>query len=283
MAKVFSVASWNVKHFKYKKESKIDKQRIDRVVKYLNNQNPDVFALYEVTGKDIFEKITKYFSDYYLQITEGKQTQEILIGVRNTISSFITQRTEYKSGTTHMRPGQLVTIIKDKINYSLLFLHLASSTKPRGMGLRDDMLYRAVKFRKALDKMAGGKNKSNYIFLGDLNIMGMDYPYKRDIESDIELKKWVTRAKQYYGMRRLGKTFNKTWYGGSSSSIEPGDLDHVFAANHLKFTVFKNNNDADVEVDVRGWVDEKNSADKDTWVRDYSDHALLYFEVLKPE
>jgi endonuclease/exonuclease/phosphatase family metal-dependent hydrolase len=283
MVKAFSVASWNVKHFKYKKKSKVDKKRIDRVVKFLNDQDPDVFALYEVTGKEIFKIITKYFPDYYLQITEGKQTQEILIGVRNTISSFITQRTEFKSGTTHMRPGQLVTIIKDKINYSLLFLHLASSTKPRGMGLRDDMLYRAVKFRKALDKGAGGKNKSNYIFLGDLNIMGMYYPYKSDIKLDIELKKWVTRAKQYYGMRKLNKTFNKTWFGGSSSSIEPADLDHVFAAKHLKFTDFKNKNDKDVEVDVRGWVEEKNSTDKDTWIRDYSDHALLYFEVMKPE
>lgn len=182
-----------------------------------------------------------------------------------------------------MRPGQLVTITKDKVNYSLLFLHLASSTQPRGMGLRDDMLYRAVKFRKVLDKAAGGKNKANYIFLGDLNIMGMYYPYKQKIESDIELKKWVTRAKQYYGMKQLKKTYGKTWYGGSSSTYEPADLDHVFASKHLDFKIYKNQNSQNVEVYVIGWVNEKIPAEKDTWIKDYSDHALLYFEVMKPE
>ena len=65
-----------------------------------------------------------------------------------------------------MRPGLLVTITIDGANYILLFLHLASSSEPRGMGLRDDMLYRAVKFRHVvLDKAAGGKHKANYIFL----------------------------------------------------------------------------------------------------------------------
>lgn len=277
MKKVFSIVSWNVKHFKN------DLNRVGRVVQFLKNQNPDVFALFEVVGKEVFDEMNKNFSDYSFQITEGPQTQEILVGIRNTLTSFITQRVEFKSGTTHMRPGQLVTITKDEIIYSLMFLHLASSTQPRGMGLRDDMLYRAVKFRKALDRAAGGKNKANYIFLGDLNVMGMNYPYKKDIEADIELKKWVDRAKRYYGIRLLRKTFNKTWYGGSTSSYEPADLDHVFAAKHLEFKVFKNQNNEDVEVDVRGWVNKKTKAEKDTWIRNCSDHSLLYFEVMKPD
>ena len=47
MTKAFSVASWNIEHFKQKPESQA---RVDRVIAFLNAQTPDVFALYEVEG-----------------------------------------------------------------------------------------------------------------------------------------------------------------------------------------------------------------------------------------
>ena len=275
MAKAFSVVSWNVKHFKG------SEVRMKRVVKFLKDQNPEIFALYEVTGKTVFDEISKQFEGYHFQITEGQQTQEILVGAKNSLDTFITQRTEFKAGTTHMRPGQLMSVNIDGKVYSLLFLHLASSSEPRGMGLRDDMLYRAVKFRHTLDKVAGGKHKSNYIFMGDLNIMGLDYPYNKDIEPEIELKKWNSRASGYYGMSKLDKTFETTWSGGSKSKYKPANLDHVFAAKHLKFKRFKNPQNKDCDVDVRGWVDEKTTSDQDKWLKQYSDHSLLYFEVQK--
>ena len=275
MAKAFSVASWNVKHFKD------DPTRVGRVVSFLKLQDPDVFALYEVTGKDVFDKLTDVFPGYTFQITEGPQTQEILVGVRNTLSSFITQRVEFKSGVTRMRPGLLVTIMIDGVNYVLLLLHLASSSEPRGMGLRDDMLFRAVKFRHVLDKAAGGKHKANYIFLGDLNTMGMTYPYDKDIEGETELRKWDARAGRYYGMHRLRKAYEETWSGGNTSSFSPANLDHVYGAKHLAFRPFKNPQNEDVEVDVRGWVNESSVTARDAWIANYSDHSLLYFEVQK--
>ena len=275
MVKAFSVASWNVKHFKG------DPTRVSRVVSFLKQQDPDVFALYEVTGKEVFSEMMSVFPNYTLQITEGPQTQEILLGVRNTLSCFITQRVEFKSGTTHMRPGQLATITIDGINYILLFLHLASSTEPRGMGLRDDMLYRAVKFRHVLDKVTGGRHTANYIFLGDLNTMGMEYPFNLDIEAKKELEKWDKRASRYYGMLNLRKSHAATWSGGSTSSYKPANLDHVYAAKHLQFKPFKNAEDEEVEVDVRGWVNETSILNQDRWIEEYSDHTLLYFELQK--
>jgi endonuclease/exonuclease/phosphatase family metal-dependent hydrolase len=278
MAKAFSVASWNVKHFKG------DPARVGRVVSFLKLQNPDIFALYEVTGKEVFGEMTNLFPGYTFQITEGTQTQEILVGVRNKLTSFITQRVDFKSGTTHMRPGLLVTITIDGVNYVLLFLHLASSSEPRGMGLRDDMLERAVKLRHVLDKATGGEHSANYIFLGDLNTMGMDYPYDKDIEAQVELQKWDSRAKGWYGMHRLGKTRGKTYKG---ISYAPANLDHVYAAKHLEFKPFKNVDNPDfkvseeVEVDVRGWVNEHTTSAQNKWIKDYSDHSLLYFEVQK--
>jgi hypothetical protein len=145
MAKIFSVASWNVEHFKD------DPSRVTRVIDFLDKQKPDVFGLYEVEGATVFDALVQAMPGYTFQITEGPQTQEILVGVRKTLTAFITQKVEFRSGTTHMRPGQLVTVVKDGVNYALLFLHLASGNDPRGMGLRDDMLERAFEFRKVLD------------------------------------------------------------------------------------------------------------------------------------
>ncbi len=276
MVKAFSVASWNVKHFREDPE-----HRVARVISFLRKQDPDIFALYEVTGKDVFQSLTRNFPGYTFEITEGPQTQEILIGVRSKLTSFITQRVEFKSGVTLMRPGLLATITLDGADYVLLFLHLASSTEPRGMGLRDDMMNRAVKFRRVLDKAAGGKDKANYVFMGDLNIMGMDYPFEKGIEAKLELEKWNRRASRYYGMRRLTKTHDATWWGGSASTYMPADLDHVYASKHLKFKPFKDSHDRDAEVDVRGWVTERSPSAKDLWASEHSDHALLFFEVQK--
>ena len=109
MAKVFSAASWNIEHFKDDPTN----VRIDRVVEFVKTQNPDVFGIFEVEGSTIFNALVNKMPNYIFQITEGVQTQEILVGVRKTLTAFITQRTEFRSGTTHMRPGQLVTITKD--------------------------------------------------------------------------------------------------------------------------------------------------------------------------
>jgi hypothetical protein len=88
MAKVFSVASWNVEHFKDDPTG----ARVNRVVDFVKVQSPDVFGLFEVEGATIFESLMTRMPDYTFQITEGPQTQEILVGVRKTLSAFITQR-----------------------------------------------------------------------------------------------------------------------------------------------------------------------------------------------
>jgi hypothetical protein len=276
MTKVFSVASWNVEHFK------ADPTRIERIVEFLNSQNPDVFGLFEVEGATIFDTLVATMPNYIFQITEGDQTQEILVGVRKTLTAFITQRTEFRSGTTHMRPGQLVTITKNGTNYALLFLHLASSTDPRGMGLRDDMLERAMEFRRVLDQKEGGAGKAHYVFLGDLNTMGMKYPFQRSIDVEFELKKWDQyAAKPKIGMRRLPKTHPNTWFNGSTSSLPPSNLDHVFASNNLDFRTFVADDGGTANVSVRGWVNQPTDASKDQWIGQFSDHSLLFFEIVQ--
>jgi endonuclease/exonuclease/phosphatase family metal-dependent hydrolase len=117
------------------------------------------------------------------------------------------------------------------------------------------------------------------LFLGDLNTMGLDYPYQRAIDSLTELKKWDLRASQFYDMRRLTKTHDASWSNGSGSSIPDSSLDHVYASKHLKFTLFARPDGTQAEVDVRGWTNQPNAAAKDQWIKDFSDHSLLYLEV----
>ena len=144
---------------------------------------------------------------------------------------------------------------------------------PRGFGLRDDQTERAIKFRKTLDKAANGK--ANYIFLGDLNTMGMNLTYSpKDLSGEEEIERLRKRALKR-DMVILGKG-GPSWWPGSSSSYEPSNLDHVVAADHLEFKSFGGH-----PVDLRGWPEETTDAKRDRWVKKYSDHALLYFEVQK--
>lgn len=273
MSKAFSIASWNVEHFKG------DRSRVERVLVFLKKQKPDIFALYEVEGSTVFQTLVGLMSDYTFHITEGPQVQEILVGVRQGLTAFFTQKIEFKSGATAMRPGALLTVTVADKHYPLLFLHTASGNDPRGLGLRDDMMLRAVEFRKSLDKAAkkAGGASANYIFMGDFNTMGMEYKFVkgRDISADDELVKLSKQAGKRK-MRLLTKSASNTWSNGSKSSIPDSNLDHVVAADHLVFTQFDGS-----DISVRGWAEKKTTQEKDDWIKQFSDHSLLFFEVHK--
>ncbi|KXH76039.1 MAG: hypothetical protein AM326_07965 [Candidatus Thorarchaeota archaeon SMTZ-45] len=269
MGKAFSVVSWNVKHFKS------PKARANRAVSFLKSQDADIIALYELFGKDVFAEMVKEFPGYSFYITEGKSSQEILLGVRNNLDAFITQKLEFSSGTTHISPGLLATIIHDGSLYPMLFMNLNSAPTTQGMGLRHEMMERAFKYRQRLDKLAWevGDPKVNYIFLGDLETMGMNHPYGRSIDAYTELRKWDDEECKKYNMRRLRKSHDLTYR--SCDGKQEGDYDHVYVAEHLSFTKF-----GDAEVDVRGWVTEPEDSQKE-WREKYSPHSLIYFEVHK--
>ncbi|MFX1369650.1 MAG: endonuclease/exonuclease/phosphatase family protein [Promethearchaeota archaeon] len=269
MTKAFSVASWNVRHFKG------NEARVERVMRFLKEQNPDIIALYEATGREVFSTIRHHFPGYTFHMTEGQRIQEILLGIRNSQDAFVSQKLQFDTGLTVLRPGLLVTVMDRGSVYPMLIYHLNTRQEPQGMGLRDYMLERAFKFRKALEKLAWevGDPKANYIFLGNLNIMGMKYPFSKGIEPSMEIQKWDEEATKNYNMRRLTKTHNVTFVSPDGSF--EGDLDHVYAADHLSFKKFDG-----AEIDVRGWVAEPKEKQKG-WRDRFSDHALLYFEVEK--
>ncbi len=278
MSKLFSVASWNIEHFG-KDESDAGKARVKRAIQFLKAQDPDVFGLYEVEGKEVFRTLFEEMPGYTFHITEGPQVQEILIGVKSKFTAFFTQKLEFKSGVTLLRPGALLTLYINGAYFPMLFLHTKSGNDARGFGLRDDMLHRSVKFKSVLNRAGGDVN---YIIMGDMNTMGMQYPSGKSIDSETEIKRLERRAKHYaYKMRLLPKTFYNTFYNGSASSTPPSPLDHVVAARHMKFKVFDTPKGKG-EVDVRGWADFTDPNEQDKWIKDFSDHCLLYFEVQQP-
>ncbi len=209
--------------------------------------------------------------EYSFCVTEGAETQEILVGIHASCTGFITQRTEFKAGHPGLRPGVLATVVVGENVFPLLFLHLKSISDPRGFGLRDYMLREALSLRKYLDAAAWGE--SSYIFCGDLNTMGLDYPCTaHDItpQSELgELSRWAAHYTKR--MRLLSKIRPYTWLPNERSRFQPQDLDHVVAASYLRFIQFKG-----ADVDVRGWAESDTPFD---WAERYSDHALLYFEV----
>lgn len=275
MAKAFSVASWNVEHL----GDAGPPARIANVIGFLEQQDPDVIAIYEVEGKDVWRQLMAGLPGYSWFITEGQNAQEILLGTSSGVTAFVTQKVEFNSRDAYMRPGALMSIRHDGHEYTLLFLHLASMDDPRGFGLRQDMVDRAFKFkREVVDVIAPAE--PNFIFLGDLNSMGLDYVYDqpggpgtallRDrATADHEIARLSYRAGKA-GMRVLTKTHDATWRSQTMQS----NLDHVVAADHLQFRQFGGR-----DVDVRGWPDLGTEQEQRDWIDDFSDHALLFFEV----
>lgn len=281
MAKAFSVASWNVEHFGDSKNI----HKINDCIQFMADQNPDIFAVYEVKSSRVFRPFMEAMPNHQFFITEGEQTQEIMVGVKKSMQAYITQKVEFKSGQAALRPGVLVTIFLEGQYYPLLFLHLKSMNDPKGFGLRNDMITRAFDFRVVLNKAAkaianatGATPKPvNYIFMGDLNTMGLNYypSDKYDIPGESEIAE-LHRKCRYRDMKVLTKNHPFSYNNGSNSSIPSSNLDHVVAADHLKFKQFSG-----ADIDMRGWCKEVDIQAQDDWISKYSDHGLLYFEVQK--
>ena len=272
MTKIFSVASWNVEHFAN------NKNRIRENIEFVQQSNPDVFAIFEVEGKQVFSDFVSLMPTHNFFITEDLSKMETLIGVNRNFTAFVTQRQAIKSKIPTLRPGALVTLALDNQFYSILFVHLKSLPDPRSWGLRDDMISHILNLKKALDKASGKPEGANFICMGDFNTMGLNVTYaKNDMSGAEELARYSRRFKGRK-MRLLPKTAPATWWGGQDTTIPPSNLDHVFASQSLQFQKFAQ----DAEVAVRGWPELADEITQTDWINNHSDHGLLYSEVIEP-
>lgn len=259
--------SWNIENFHG------EQGRVSRVIDFIAGHDPDVFGLYEVKGSQVFEDLAAKMPDYHMTVTESESVPEILVGVRNSFFSFVTQKNELSAKVPTLRPGALATIKVDDKRFSFLFLHLKSFDEPRSWGLRDDMFGHVAGLKRKIEKQLPNDQPANFVALGDLNTMGMSAAYndQLDIDGAMELG-FVDRrmAAKVNGMRRLEKSANVTWWNGKTT-YEPSDLDHVYAAKHLEFELQRGGN----AISVHGWVEETNQADQIRWINEMSDHCAL--------
>ena len=188
-------------------------------------------------------------------------------------TAFYEQRNELTSGMPTLRPGALVTLTINNTNYTLLFVHLKAMDKPLSWGLRDDMVYHIRSLKKRLDEIAN--NHANFIALGDYNAVGMNLTFSNKDISDTEE---LARYENVFNSRNLvlvPKDQLFTFSNGSQSNDPPADMDHVFASEHLNIRRLDNS----AGVNVKGWPELATDVDKDQWIAELSDHAMIYGEV----
>ena len=276
----FSVCSWNVEFFGSKRPGESRAQvenRINEVFDLLSRPEiqSDVFAIYEVNGAQVFQKVTDAFPDYSWQITEGPGTQQILVGFR--IPAFVTQRVEFSRGFTGpLRPGLLVTVPHEGQVYPMLFLHLKAADAAIDFGVRAYQHEKVRSLRKSLDS-AAASDRANFIVAGDLNNVGMNLSFS---DRDITIDEEIARLRNMYESRfddlvLLKKTTNATFWNGPGSSDPPADIDHVVAASRVHVAKLPNGD----SVEVKGWPEMPTDAEKEAWIQRFSDHALLRFTI----
>ena len=110
--------------------------------------------------------------------------------------------------------------------------------------------------------------------MGDLNTMGMRYPFDRNIVANTELRK-LDREARYRKMRRLSKDAPASWSNGSGSSFPPSNLNHVVASEHLQFRQFNGS-----DVTVLGWPKQKTVAAQDRWIAEFSQFQTVFDECV---
>lgn len=286
----YKVLSWNVE-----KLSRAGTEE-ERVAEHIRARSPSVFGLYEVVDADIYWYMRDQFKDYTMFITGGSELQEILVAVRTKDFTHVSieQRSEFREGNDYLRPGALVSVARDGKTDTFLFLHTDSGTNASACGNRARMLERAFRLKLALDranKNHGGTGDARFVVLGDLNTMGLEYPWAgkknarvREEEEISGIGKWAAdfakekkKDSPKANMRVLTKQHDTTWTNLRTTS----NLDQVLASKTMKIGSSGGGPGAQAyEVAVEGWVDRPPGKERAEWVENVSDHCSLTFEVL---
>lgn len=269
---LFSVLSWNIKHFRG------GDARLKKVSAHISAQKPDVFGLLEVEKADLLTLMHQELPDYDFALTDGPEVQEILVGWRRGkfTQMVFSQKREFDVGNPLLRPGALLSARVKDVWYNMLFLHTDSGTDASAFGNRAEMFGKAWKLKAALDRKDADK-AGRLIVTGDLNTMGMMYPrplkkFQR-VDAPTEIAA-LGESAVVAGMRLLAKDEPFTWMGGAGKS----NLDHMMVSQAVQVRNF-GTAAAPLEVRVRGWPQLAGAALKQ-YLAEISDHASLYVEVL---
>jgi exonuclease III len=286
----FAVLSWNVKGFRGGTDNQV--QPVADLI--LNcDPAPDVIAIYEVlSSHGAFQFARHFFPEYTCFITEGQNSQEIVILVKRQAFDFvtITQKYRFKIGNPNLRPGVLATLTRDGIHTNILFLHVASNTLADGFGDRFEILSHALNLNEKVQELGKlNEEPARLIVTGDLNTMGLQFPRKtkgyivltgQDEKKGLEDLAARACIDGLQGMSFAAKDHDLT-YRNKSGRLK-GDLDHVLVSDQLQLEQLGGPNEAPFQVSVIGWsqFDEHTQKNEiDDFIDKVSDHCALYFRV----
>ena len=281
------ILSWNVEHFRGPRANWIglsDNQkdaeqaaRVARVVQTLNAINPDIFAILEVEGDNSPYEVAAAMPGYSFLLTEGKQSQEILVGFRSGLRLFFTQKGDFKENNLYLRPAPVISVATDSgRELSILFGHFKSAPDPAGWGLRASMFEKLGDLKKSLDGYAvlNGEPSAAFVAMGDLNTMGLELKDSTDdIDAARELARFDTRLGRR-NMRRPAKSHPNTFSQGTGGTYPDSDLDHVYLDESLVILP-----EGGHEVRVGGWAELAAGPARDQWIAEFSDHAPIWFTL----
>jgi exonuclease III len=271
----FKLLSWNVEQFDG------SAAQLSEVTDRIGHHAPDVFGLFEVESLNVLGLMRNHLPEYDYSLTDGPQNKEILIGVRRQKFTQVafSQKREFKVYNPYLRPGALITLETGGLLYNILFLHTDSGTEARDFGNRYEMVEKIWSLRLALRKLAESLAQDNrYIVLGDLNTMGMLFPYRRKSDERVSEEEEIEALREYASRRDmvlLTKELDATWSDGKIES----NLDHVLATNETGFRTLGQRDDGQpFAVKVSGWQ-QLQGPERLHFIRNVSDHCLLYCEI----
>ena len=244
MEKEITFAVWNIE--------KATGKRLNRCLAYLDLYKPDIFALFECSGKDAFYPALKFFPNHNFQAVDN----QILIGVHCQYWHFQTTKKEFKSEKQTLRPGVLSTIqLFGKTYISFLFLHFKAFSSPLDFGLRDDAYQHLSRLKKSMPE--GHRT----VFAGDFNTVGTKATYNdvSDLTGAEEIQVLDRRMKASGMIRHSSLT--PTWWNGNPKT-KAAPIDHIYGSEEC----------GPIEVTYGGWPAAK---DKPKFIAEQSDHALL--------
>jgi len=279
------IVSWNVKEFGKQRETNTQakmRARVRKIAQLVREQAPSIFGILEVESIDILSFMQDEFPNYDFGVTDGpRNNKEILVGWRRGEfdQTAFTQKRQFDLYNPYLRPGALLSVSRAGAWLNVLFLHTDSGTEARDFGNRYEMVDKIWSLKKAIDRKTPNKPE-NLIVMGDLNTMGLHFPYRRKAHYLVDGSKEIDALEQYAnknGMKVLKKSHDETW--ASSSKNMTSDLDHAITSDHLTFNDITNNAAGDpVAVSVTGWV-EKTPTQRAKFLDDISDHCAICLSV----
>jgi exonuclease III len=263
-----SVLWWNVHNLRNVEHAR-------KIIAHVKENNPDVFGLGEIVGEDAYRLIAREFPDYTFYMTYGKQSQEMLVGVRRTFQAFFSQKTEFQSGNEFLRPAALVTISVGTPALNILFVHLKSFTNPLSLGFRDDFFDRLGRLKNKLDNLSNGA--ARFIVCGDFNIQGLHY-LNRSYIKPVEELQHIQNKLGDVGFIFAEADYEETWID-KRTETKTARLDYVAATTALTLVKLEEQK-CDYQVRINGWPKyPEKSLERHEFIQSISDHASLYFEV----